>query len=255
MKKTLAFLLLLGLMPLLSTPAPAQDQEPDPEEVEAIDEALTELEAAIKDKASVDQIQFIKILSEKWKNATPKQRKKAFKLAGKNLKSKEKNVLEATVAALGAMGGGKKGKDAKTATKILLTLLKKKSIEQDVQMFLKVMDSVGRLQSAKGADELLSLLNHKSNEVIAGSLDALRHFKDAPFKTRKELVKEILKVYLGTFGQSRNPRNFTAQRKLRDIELQAEAALAALTNRADIKGAIAWQKWWNKEGKKANKGW
>jgi len=241
--------ILLLLVSLLAVPTPAQEK-PGPEAVAEFKDALKQLEEAIKGRVTKDQIHFVKLIASKWEAADSASRKTALRLAKKNLKAKDTDVREATVVALGSMGGGKKQRDAKRTTKLLLKETSQKRTKKTLTFFAQCLDSIGRLKTEGGAKALIKFLRHKDNEVIAGALAGMSHYADQPHKRRWELVREIIKFYGAAYGSARNVRDTTAQRKFNAITAVAESTLQRLTKRTDLKSAPQWQKWWNKEGNK-----
>ncbi|MAG55327.1 MAG: hypothetical protein CMJ83_03465 [Planctomycetes bacterium] len=221
---------------------------------EAVAEAMAGLKAGQKGRISADQIHFIKLLGEKWESADEKQKKAIHSLAKKNLKSRDKDVRQTTVEALPKMKGGKKDKWGDSATKLLVPLIKLKTTENDVTYFGIVLDSIGLIGHKRGIQPLTKLLKYKDFDVVAAAGLALRHYKDSDIKQKKEIVKEILKMYSSIDGQARDPRNTTAQRRYAKITKPFETSLKALTGVKDITNAPNWQRWWNNTGKKA-KSW
>lgn len=244
----LATLLTFALVLLGAAGVPAQEKEPDTPSAD-VAEAIDGLKTALKEKIDADQIHFAKILGDKWPEADKKQRKAVHKLIKRNLRSKNPEILETTVDAISMMTGGKKNKWAEESAKILEGETKKKTTEKNLTYFGQVVVGVGKLGSKRGRKMLTKLLNYKEFDIIASAAAGLAYYKDAELEVRREVVGEMLKIYTSAESAARDGRDNTAVRKHDTIKPAMESSLKALTGQ-QLDGALQWQSWWNKVGKR-----
>jgi hypothetical protein len=238
-------LLGLGLLTVFMASVAAQGDD-----AQSLADAIAGLKTAVKEKQDPDQIHYIKIVGEKWAAADEKQRKEIFKLVRGNLKSRNPEVKDATVEALGMMNGGKRDRDADTATKLLDVELRGKACKDSDTYKAAVMKAMGRLQRPKGATALIKELKKGSDQVVASAAAALGQFTDADIRVKKEVVEELIKIYTGADSKASDPRDTTAKRKLEILKPAMDASLKSLTRQTNINNAPDWRTWWNKEGKK-----
>lgn len=243
--KTRFFVLALVLS-LCAAPAVAQPNE-------AAKEAIDGLKAAFKEKIPDEIVACANKSAEVFAEADDKQKNAILKLVKKGLKNRDRDVRVAFVEAASKMKGGKKDKWGTKSTDLLAAVLKLKPTEKDIDYMDKVVRAIGLLANKKGVPILTKLLKYKNYDIVAACGEALGGYKDSDIKIRKEIVKEILKTYGSVANQAREPRNTTAQRRLRTIEKSMEMGLKTLTGQ-NVVGAMNWQRWWNNTGKKA-KSW
>ena len=243
MHRILAMTPALLILCLSAAPLSAQDPE--------FDQALEGLKTAQKEKSDPDQIHFATEIGKLWEKADDKQRKTAFGLIGKNLRFiKNQEILDATVDVLALMTGGPKDRDAEMATKILVVETSKKTTEDNVTYYVRVLASIGLLQTKRGAETLTKLLKDKDYDVRAGAVLALANYSDKEINERRDIVEEILKMYTGASSAANDPRDTTAKKRLEKVQGVSEATLKKLTGQEIAGGANEWWKWWNDHGKR-----
>jgi hypothetical protein len=218
---------------------------------DAVAEAISGLKEAQKQKIPGDQKHFIAKTVEKWEDADDKQKKEILDLAKKNLRTKEADVKLETVRALALMKGGDRERWSDTASKILIDEQKQKSTEDDLTYHMEVVKALGQIAHKRGIPVLTKLLRYKDYDVVGASAAALGYYKAEDTAAKKDIVKEILKLYSTMEVQAQDVRDPIARERLAKVAPRAEEALRALTGKADISGAENWQSWWNNEGKKA----
>lgn len=220
---------------------------------EGMTEALDGIKGAYKAKDTNDKVHFTNLIVERWSEADDKQRKSAQGYMKKGLKSRAAEVREASVDALAKMTGGKKDKWSVASTRLLIPEIKKKTTEGNIAYFSRVLLAIGDIAHPKGVAPLTKLLKYKNYDIVAVSADSLGKFRNADIKVKKDIVSEILKIYMSLEGQARDPRNNVAKDRLQKIKRPCDNALKALTGQS-FTSAGEWQSWWNKVGKKA-KSW
>jgi HEAT repeat protein len=224
------------LVALLTGTCPAVDE---------VDEAIESLEKAIKEKSTADIKHFTALLGEKFSAAKPEQQKAILKLADRVLARPDQEVKDAALEAIAKM-------DAR-ASSIVLKEMDKKATEDNEAHYANCIKTLGRLKDPKaGLDRLLKLLKNKSIDVAATSAGALAEYKEAPLELRKSIVEDLLKMYGSISSAANNPRDSTAQAKLKRFQPSADQTLRSLTGQ-QLEGHQNWQKWWNDTGKKATK--
>lgn len=239
---------LFGLM-LMTALAPAQASEADKA---AVNEALTGLRTALKDKSEDDTAHFLKLVAEKWTAADAAQRKEVHSLLPRCFNAQSSKTRGAVLEAAAKLGGGEKDKDADTTAKILVDEAAKKTTSADITYHGQVLVALGKLHSAKHVSVLTKYLGYKDWDVRGSAAEALGYYKESPLATRKEAVDAILKIYNSAWSAANDPRDTTAKNNLAKINRPMEGSLKLLTNvKAGVEGAPAWQKWWNDGGKKA----
>lgn len=210
-----------------------------------VDDAITGLEKALKEKAKPDIKHFVTLLGDKFAGAKPPQQKEILRLDGVVLGLSDQELKDAAVEALGRTNA--------EGVPFLIKELDKKATEDNPGHETNLIKAIGRLKDPKaGLDRLLKLLKHKSIDVVATATDALANYKDASLETRKNIFGEVMKIY-GSIGSAANsPRDTTAKHKLTRLQPSADETLRSLTGQ-QIKGPVDWLKWWNDTGKKAEK--
>jgi hypothetical protein len=242
----LAFLVALSI---------AQDAPPPNPDAQAIDEAIQGLKRAHKEKLEADFPHYIKVLGEKWPNASAVQRKEILDLAKANLKSKVQATKNVTVEAMGLMGGGEGGKDGEATAKILIEEAGKKPTQDNVAYFSAILVNLGKLASKNSEEPLLKHLRYKDYDVVAAAVEGLGHHKDRPHDDRREIVGELLKLYTSASSAAHDPRATTTDKdRLKKLEGAMEHSLKMLTKQNEIRGAPNWWSWWQDTGKKT-KSW
>lgn len=221
-----------------------------PAQVEDFKEDLKELRAAQKGRADGDQIHFSKKFADSWEQMDDKQKGQAQKAIAGNLRSRSQDVRVAAIDSLARMTGGKRGKFGAQGTKILAAEVKKKTTEENVGYFMKVVDGIGRIAHPSGLKTLEKLLKYKDYDVVGASARAMGHYYKGDTKLRKSVTEALLKTYTGLSNAAKDTRNNNAQERLGKVQSGAEASLARLTGEK-IQGADAWWKWWNDSGKRA----
>jgi HEAT repeat protein len=210
-----------------------------------VDDAIASLEKALKEKANADVKHFAALLGDKFAGAKPEQQKTILKLHDRVLGHPDQEIKDAALEAI-----------AKTDARAVPTVIKemdKKTTEDNVAHFANCIKTLGRLKDPKaGKDRLLKLLKHKSIDVASTAVEALANYKDASMEAKKEIVEDILKMYGSFTSAANNPRDSTAQSKLKRFQGPADESLRGLTGQ-QIQGHPAWLKWWNDTGKKADK--
>lgn len=235
---TLTLVLALAGSPLVAQPS------------DAAKEAIDGLKGAFKEKIPTDITHFVGKCAEVWEEADDKQKGEIQKLAKRGLKNRDRDVRVAFVEATTKMKGGKKDKWGTKSNDLFAALLKFKPTQKDIDFMDRVVRGVGVIANKKGVPILTKLLKYKDYSIVAAAGEALGGYKDADIKIKKEAVKEILKIYGSIANQAREPRNTTAQKRLRIIQKSMELGLKTLTGQ-NIVGAFNWQRWWNNTGKKA----
>lgn len=210
-----------------------------------IDDAIASLDKALKEKAKADIKHFVALLGDKFASANPEQQKSILKLDERVLGHAEQEVKDAALEAVGKT-------DVRGAA-IVLKEMDKKPTEDNAAYFTSCIKTLGKLKDPKaGKDRLLKLLKHKSIDVAATAVGALGNYKDAAFDLKKAVVEDVLKMYGSLSSAANNPRDSTAQNKLKRFQPSADETLRNLTGQ-QIEGFTNWQKWWNDGGKKAEK--
>ena len=220
------------------------------QDTEAAKEAIDGLKGAFKEKVPTDISHFANKCAETWGESDDKQKTGILKLVKRGLKNRDRDVRVSFVAAVTKMKGGKKDKWGAKSTDLLAAILKFKPTTKDLDYMDRVVRAIGAIANKKGVPILTKLLKYKEYAIVAASGEALGGYKDADLKIKKEAVKEILKIYGSIANQAREPRNVTAQRRLRIIQKSMEIGLKTLTGQ-NVVGAMNWQRWWNNTGKKA----
>lgn len=217
---------------------------------EAAKEAIAGLKGAFKEKIPTDISHFSNKCAELWGESDDKQKTEMQKLVKRGLRNPDRDVRVSSVAAIIKMKGGKKDKWGAKATDLLAAVLKLKPTQKDIDYMDRIVRAIGSIANKKGVPILTKLLKYKNYDIVAAAGEALGGYKDSDLKIKKEAVKEILKIYGSIANQAREPRNTTAQRRLRTIQKSMEMTLKTLTGQ-NIVGAYRWQQWWNNTGKKA----
>lgn len=223
-----------------------------PSYADEVDDALKGLEKAIKEKSRVDMVHFVQTLGDKYGAATAPQKKEIVKLTEKVLNvAKEQEPKDAAVEALSKM-------DAAALT-TLTKEFEKKTTEENATFQSNLVLAMGKLKDEKtGLPYLRKLLKHKSIDVVASAGEALSNYKDVALPLRKEIANDILGIWGGVASAARKPTDTSSKKKLERLDGPMGQSLKILTN-ADPKPAnneqlaVAWQKWWNDSGKKADK--
>ena len=181
------------------------------------------------------------IKSDNRENAMAKAN--SVKSLGRALKRRSREVKTAVVKALGGTSG--------KALSLLTRELKGGTAKKNVTYMCDVVRSIGKIAEPKGVKTLTDLLRHKDNAVIGQAITALGDYSGKPTKTRKAIVKEILKYYEPTASAvSKSRPNATDKAKYDALYNPYEQTLAALTGQKEIQGAFKWGQWFRKEGSK-----
>ncbi len=215
------------------------------ETIAEFQEVLDGLAKAFKEKSDVDILYYTKEGVKKIAGAAPKQKGKFVGLVAKGLKSKNDEVRSQMITALGASGQPK-------ASKILLKEAKSKRAKNSITYMCECLGALGRLADPKSLKDLSKFLNNKENRVIAAAINAMADYRNAPLKTRKDIVDILLKRYASVASPMTRPNPKTSDKqKFEALADSFESTLKILTKKTDLKGFDKWDRWYRKEGKKA----
>ena len=241
------------LTALLAGLLPAQNQgdgktPPVTEETIAeFQEVLDGLAKAVKEKSDVDVLYYSKEGVKKISGADAKQKGKFVVLVAKGLKSKNDEVRSNAIATLGASGYLK-------ASKFLLKEAKSKRAKNSITYMCECIAALGKLADPKSLKDLSKFLNNKENRVIAAAINAMSDYRNASFKTRKNIVDILLKHYASVASPMTRPNPKTSDKqKFEALADSFESTLKILTKKTDLKGFDKWDRWYRKEGKKAKR--
>lgn len=275
--RSLRFATLAFSMWSLSAVLPAQEEPPkDPVELMArIDKDLTTLEEALnakpanadeKKKAEEDTLRLLDALAACFDKQDDKQKGRLRKLIDEALDQRSLPVVKKAVESLSRLAGGEDEKESAASTKTLVKRIGLKSFADELELHLAAIAAVGKLAHKTGVEPLGDRLADKETKVVVAAIDALKNYDKAPTSQRKEIFQRILRALPaertaggggagGRSGGRPSPRptvdpSFNDERA-KAIRESADRCLQALTKQSTLRGAEAWGRWWNKEGKKA----
>lgn len=236
-----------------SPPARVQDPEEVPDKREDIKALLEELRDHVKARGKEDNeaIAVIDRLVQEFPGCGPKDRASIVKALGKCFEAKrqelEDGVPDNKLFMAAAVALGEMGKDA-SAT--LAKWIGDKRHRKDLMLQRQLVLSLGKTKDENQIDELIDLLVHKDATLVGAAAEALANFKDAPQKTRKKLVNELIKVLMSAKGaMDSDLQDIIARERYDAIAAPIITTLQELTG-VDERVPEKWQSWWNNNKKK-----
>jgi hypothetical protein len=150
-------------------------------------------------------------------------------------------VWRAAVTALGRMGIH--------GPPYLWRAFEDRRFSREVDFRGRCVHQVGYTLDFKQSEELLDLLDHHQELVIAKAAEALALFGDAPGLTRKECTKQLVKK-LEAYHSAATAQeaDLEAQKLYRTVREPMLRALRIMTGQ-DFRDAQDWTRWWNKNKK------
>jgi hypothetical protein len=257
-----ALTLVLALSVLSAAPAAARaGQDPPPQNPPAAEVTPDQKAAAyiketraaqarhneVEAKAAIAEL--VKI--QKDEKVTPETKKGVEELLVKYAGEK---ITAVAVAAVDAFAELPPEPGAKNAMEAVSRALKAKEPVQDVVTagFRVVKKHADPGKAVVG--ELVDLLKHKDDAIVAKAIDAMSGYKAAPGKVRRDMFEELLKQTEGVFNNSTKADDANAKRKWNIIGSAVNSALSALSGQ-NLADPAAARKWYNDHKKPSDKAW
>ena len=127
----------------------------------------------------------------------------------------------------------------------------KKSEEVDFRV--ACVEQVGATRDWKQWEELVDLLDHHEDQIIAAAASALKNYRDAPGKIRLEACGKLVNFLNSYYNAASNPEDTTARQRYRMVNRPMLDALSEMTGQTFPK-PLDWRKWYN-DNKKDKKLW
>ncbi len=157
--------------------------------------------------------------------------------------SEERELVLAAANALGSMG-------AKSVDQ-LLDLVEDNRIGDDLELFRRLILSLGRTQDERGLLRLKKLLHHGEPAIQAAAAEALGEFEALEEGKRKQVFYALLTRLLDAKDLVDQDRlNQTNQRRFDTIIGAVTTSLQRLS-RHDERDPEQWQRFWNKNKRKS----
>lgn len=252
-------------MALFVLPLRAQDDDKKKEQDPEIEQKLEVFEDAIEDRKFERDQEAVKIIDEllqKQKAGLHVKDEKdvvdalASVFRQRPRKPEQPQLYEATVAALGEIGGSR-------AAQVLKKVAEDKPFDDDEWLAFreKIYEAIGKTKEERQVKDFLVKAATQSpiDGVKRAAGKALRHFEDADLKVRQDIFKDLLTNYGTIYGGAHdNLDPGDAVRQTRAATLKAIAdpwnqTLAALSGQS-FRTAPEWYEWWN-DNKNDRKAW
>ncbi len=206
---------------------------------------LTHFDALVKAKdtkampAAIDALMNLKLGGK----IPEKEYKEFCSRLSKAYGTKRNAVQVKAVYALGSFG--------KLGAKDLQRVLKDRSLKADEkrEVFLAAIQGLGITKDIGGMKVLIKFLQDKDSYVIATAAESLGNYHDVKGVVRKEIVKNMIKVFSSSFSASKDARKTAQIEKFNVIAGPFNNTLQALTS-ASPGNAEDWQRWFNDNKKK-----
>lgn len=126
----------------------------------------------------------------------------------------------------------------------LWKVFKDKRFKKDLEMQCLVVEQVGSTRDYEQWEDLVDLLDHHQDQIIASAAKALTHYRAAPGKVRLEVVSKLVNFLNSYYNASTNPEDTTARQRYRLASRPMLDALSELTGQT-FRDPLQWRKWFN----------
>ncbi len=120
-----------------------------------------------------------------------------------------------------------------------------KRFSKDSKAQADCIRQIGRTKDYEQFEQLLNLLKHHDNQVIAAAAQAFQNYSAAPGKIRQECTKRLVKQLESFDNEARGGGSSSAGRRLGATKGPMIRALKVLTGES-YDDSLAWTRFWNK---------
>lgn len=128
-----------------------------------------------------------------------------------------------------------------------------KRFRKDVDFRGRCVQQIGATRDWKQWEELVDLLDHHEDLIIAKAAEALVQYREAPGKVRVEVASKLVNLLNSYYNAANNPEDTTAKQRYRMVGRPMIQALSELTGQS-FQDPLDWRKWFN-DNKKNKKIW
>lgn len=228
-----------------------EKKEPDPEVAEKLDvfeDAIRERDFS-RDREAVGIVD--ELLQKHQEGMHPKDEKDVLEAFRKVFRQKPRKpsqpqLYEATVAALGEIGGP-------YASRILVEIVDRKPFDDEEWLAFRerVYEAIGKTEDERQIDFLVKAATRSPIDGVKRAAGkALRHFEGSDLKIRKDIFKDLLTNYGKIEGDAKSSLDpgdslvATRKRTLAAIADSWNETLGALSGQS-FRTAEEWYKWYN----------
>lgn len=117
----------------------------------------------------------------------------------------------------------------------------------------RCIEQVGATKDWDQWEDLVDLLDHHEFFLIAASATALKNYREAPGKIRKEVCGKLVNFLNSYYNAASNPEDTTAKERYRMVGRPMLDALSEMTGQT-FQDPLDWRKWYN-DNKKDKEIW
>ncbi|MAW60252.1 MAG: hypothetical protein CMJ94_05380 [Planctomycetes bacterium] len=115
------------------------------------------------------------------------------------------------------------------------------------------IEQIGMTKDWDQWEDLVDLLDHHEDVIIAASATALKNYRGAPGKVRLEVCAKLVNFLNSYYNAASNPEDTTARQRYRMVGRPMSDALSEMTGQT-FQDPLDWRKWYN-DNKKNKEIW
>ena len=145
------------------------------------------------------------------------------------------------------------GQMGPTGAKYLWKAYEDKRFRKDVEFRGRCVQQVGSTLDWDQWEDLVDLLDHHEDLIIAKAAEALKHYREAPGKIRVEVTSKLVNFLNSYYNAANNPEDTTARQRYRMVGRPMREALSEMTGQS-FQDPLKWRLWFN-DNKKNKEIW